>query len=85
MLPIVSLLLASSLFLLGTQGMPVDDPPKNYTKLYPIIEVGRPKAGTYGVDVSSYLSVADFQCLKNTGFDFAIVRAYQSTGKFLIL
>ena len=81
---IVSLLLASSLLLLGAQGMPVEEPPKNYTKLYPI-EVGRPKAGTYGVDISSPISVAAFSCLKNTGYNFAIVRAYQSTGKSLAL
>jgi len=79
---IASLLLASSLLLLGAQGMPAEDPPRNYTKLYPI-EVGRPKAGTYGVDVSSHVSVSEFKCLKDNGFNFAIVRAYQSTGKLL--
>lgn len=38
-------------------------------------------SGTYGVDVSTLLSVEDFQCLKNMGFDFAIIRAYRSIGK----
>lgn len=38
-------------------------------------------SGTYGVDLSSYFSASDFDCLKGQGFDFAIVRAYQSYGK----
>ena len=38
-------------------------------------------AGTYGVDLSSYFSESDFECLKDEGFNFAIVRAFQSTGK----
>jgi len=35
---------------------------------------------TYGVDVSSPISVSAFQCLKNNGYDFAIVRCWQSNG-----
>ena len=38
-------------------------------------------AGTYGVDVSSFVSIEDFKCLKNNGFDFVIVRGYQSICK----
>ena len=35
---------------------------------------------TYGVDVSTRIYQSDWECLKNDGFDFAIIRAYQSTG-----
>ncbi len=38
-------------------------------------------SGTYGLDLSQYFTVSAFQCLKEKGYDFAIVRAYQSTGK----
>ena len=40
-------------------------------------------AGTYGVDVSSFLSISDFSCLKTSGYSFVIVRAYQSTCKYI--
>lgn len=36
--------------------------------------------GTKGVDVSQPVSTSDFRCLKGSGYEFAIVRAYQSTG-----
>ena len=39
------------------------------------------EGGTYGVDVSTLLSVEDFQCLKSMGFNFAIIRAYRSIGR----
>jgi len=35
---------------------------------------------TYGVDVSSPVSSSTFTCMRNAGYSFAIVRAYQSTG-----
>ncbi len=34
-----------------------------------------------GVDVSQATSVSSFSCLKNNGYNFAIVRVYQSSGK----
>ncbi|EGC34142.1 hypothetical protein DICPUDRAFT_88463 [Dictyostelium purpureum] len=34
-----------------------------------------------GVDISSGSDVPFFQCVKNAGFDFAIVRAYESIGQ----
>ena len=37
--------------------------------------------GTLGVDVSQPVSVSEFKCLKGSGYDFAIVRAYQSLGR----
>ncbi|KAL5477262.1 hypothetical protein EMCRGX_G024031 [Ephydatia muelleri] len=39
-----------------------------------------PGAGTYGVDVSTLVSESDFTCLKANGFEFAIVRGFQSNG-----
>ena len=36
--------------------------------------------GTYGCDLSTAFSQSDFQCLKSQGYDFAIIRAYRSTG-----
>jgi hypothetical protein len=36
---------------------------------------------TYGVDVSQRTYVSNFQCLASNGYDFAIVRVYQSNGK----
>ena len=39
-----------------------------------------PVEGTYGFDVSSYLSVSDFSCLLNNSYQFAIIRAYRSIG-----
>lgn len=36
---------------------------------------------TLGVDVSQATSVSSFQCLKSSGYSFAIVRVYQSNGK----
>ena len=39
--------------------------------------------GTFGLDLSSAFSQSDFECLKNQGYDFAIIRAYQSTGEFI--
>lgn len=38
--------------------------------------------GVFGIDVSSSISVDTFNCLKNSGFDFVIVRAYQSICKY---
>lgn len=38
-------------------------------------------AGIYGVDLSQPCSVPGFQCLKNNGFRYAIVRCYLSIGK----
>lgn len=35
---------------------------------------------SYGVDVSQPTSVSSFQCMKNDGLDFAIVRTFQSNG-----
>lgn len=36
--------------------------------------------GTFGLDLSSAFSKSDFECLKGQGYEFAIIRAYQSTG-----
>ena len=41
----------------------------------------RVAGGTYGLDISSYVSESDFSCLRSQGFDFAIIRAYRSTGE----
>ena len=38
-------------------------------------------SGTYGVDLSSKFSQNDFSCLKSNGFDFAIIRGYESFGE----
>jgi hypothetical protein len=35
---------------------------------------------TYGVDVSQSTSVSSFQCMKSSGYSFAIVRVYCSSG-----
>jgi len=35
---------------------------------------------TYGVDVSQSTSTSSFQCLKSNGYNFAVVRVYQSNG-----
>ncbi|KJE96725.1 lysozyme [Capsaspora owczarzaki ATCC 30864] len=37
-------------------------------------------SATYGVDVSDIVSEADWNCLSDNGYDFAIVRAGRSTG-----
>jgi hypothetical protein len=37
-------------------------------------------SGTYGVDLSSKFSQNDFSCLKSNGFDYAIIRGYESFG-----
>ena len=39
--------------------------------------------GTFGLDLSTAFSQSDFECLKNQGYDFAIIRAYRSTGEFM--
>ena len=49
--------------------------------LLPFASLTPTVGGTYGVDVSSAVSPDDFRCLKNNGFEFVIVRAYQSLGK----
>ena len=36
---------------------------------------------TKGVDVSTYVSESNCACLKRSGYDFLIVRAYRSTGE----
>lgn len=36
---------------------------------------------TVGVDVSQRTSTSAFQCLKRAGFEFAVVRCYQSVGR----
>ena len=41
--------------------------------------------GTFGVDLSTAFSKSNFECLKGQGFDFAIIRAYQSTGKLTFI
>ena len=38
-------------------------------------------SGTYGLDLSTAFSKTDFECLKGQGFEFAIIRAYESTGE----
>lgn len=75
-----TLFLLASLAVLGAQAMPVVDPPQNYSKP---VNSTRPRAGTYGLDISSYVSVSDFECLKSNGYEFVIVRAYQSLGKLI--
>ena len=35
---------------------------------------------TKGIDVSQLVYPSDFKCLKEAGYDFVIVRAYQSLG-----
>ena len=39
------------------------------------------RAGTYGIDISSYVSESDFECLKSEGYEFVIVRGYRSIGE----
>jgi hypothetical protein len=36
------------------------------------------KGGRYGIDASSYVSVATWECLRRAGFSSGVVRAYQS-------
>lgn len=36
---------------------------------------------TLGVDVSQRTYLSSWQCLKSSGYNFAIVRVYQSSGK----
>lgn len=36
---------------------------------------------TYGLDISQATSKSSFECLKSNGYNFAIVRVYQSNGK----
>ena len=36
---------------------------------------------TYGVDVSQRTYLSSWQCLKQNGYNFAVVRVYQSSGK----
>lgn len=43
-----------------------------------LLSLALPSLATLGVDVSSYTSV--FSCIHGAGYDFAIVRGYQSTG-----
>lgn len=38
-----------------------------------------PNGFGYGVDVSSALSQADFQCLARNGYEISFIRAYEST------
>jgi len=38
-----------------------------------------PDDGVYGVDQSSYISTAAFQCMRNNGYDFAISRVWCET------
>jgi len=35
---------------------------------------------TYGVDISSASDISDFQCLASAGYDFVIIRGWQSFG-----
>ena len=58
-------------------------PAQHFTKASPAESGGNSTrvGGTYGLDLSSYFSVSDFECLKKDGFDFAIIRAYRSTGE----
>ena len=41
--------------------------------------------GTYGLDLSTSFSQSDFECLKGQGYNFAIIRAYRSTGESYII
>ena len=36
---------------------------------------------TYGLDVSSLVTINSFECLTLGGYEFAIVRGYRSNGK----
>ena len=46
----------------------------------------KPKfGGTFGVDVSQPVSVESFNCMKDNGIQFVIVRAYQSIGEYIII
>lgn len=38
-------------------------------------------SATLGVDVSTLVSTGSFTCLKNSGYSFAIVRAWRSNGQ----
>ncbi len=40
-----------------------------------------PSEATLGIDLSTSTSQTAFSCLKNQGYDFLIVRAYQSVGE----
>ena len=40
-----------------------------------------PTDATLGVDLSTSASTSVFSCLKNEGYEFVIVRAYESIGK----
>lgn len=51
--------------------------------LLPIASLTPTVGGTYGVDVSSVVTIDDFKCLKDNGIEFVIVRAYQSLGEFM--
>lgn len=40
--------------------------------------LNRPDSGVFGVDVSSWIGEDTWTCLKNAGYDVAIVRNFQS-------
>jgi len=40
-----------------------------------------PSHATVGVDVSSRVTTSAFQCLKRAGYEFAIIRCYESVGR----
>jgi len=41
---------------------------------------GSPSNSNYGVDVSTAVTTANFQCMKNQNYNWLIVRAYRSSG-----
>ena len=71
-------LVAASLAALSL-GMPIKE---EHVKRNPnATSPGNPRDGTYGIDISSYVSQNTFECLKGDGFNFAIIRAYESDGE----
>lgn len=73
---------ASSLLLLLLSLAAVDYAAAHYFNMSNMTR--SPAAGTYGVDVSTAIDQSTFSCLKDNGFTFAIIRAYQSNGLILI-
>ncbi|KYR00374.1 glycoside hydrolase family 25 protein [Tieghemostelium lacteum] len=49
--------------------------------LFALVVLLKVATATIGVDISSASDVPAFQCLKNEGYDFAIIRAWESVGQ----
>eukprot|EP00118_Oscarella_pearsei_P000054 m.4085 g.4085 ORF g.4085 m.4085 type:complete len:239 (+) comp10183_c0_seq1:76-792(+) len=73
--------IAFSLLFWTARSMPVNEITNNTVKWqYDNGSLSEPLSGVMGVDVSAVVSRSAFECLKSTGYSYAIVRAHHSNG-----